>query len=232
MNLRIGRTACPHVGLWECTLAIALSLACVAASGARGEAKMPGPLFAGMRVGYVPGCVSMFSDCTRREQLIDAFLGIRARRCLTVQSTLMYHGYSDADCRESPPIPTHGPYTWIGREFEAGVGRYPYYSSEINVIAEPLPAQWVASIRLLAGYGWIWTKDIPMWLAGGGIAAGNTRVRIVLDVKKYWFDVPYERVTYHYQDGVLVDGHAVPRHSNEHPYAIMAGLELGLPWFK
>jgi len=216
---------------------VAALLVCLPAWEARGEVKKPGPLFGGLQVGYSPNKVSVFSTgyCSREEQLAYGFVGVRLDRYLVVQTTFMYHDDFDVECAETsphPPIPAHGPYTASQRELEADIQGYPYYSSEIDLLAEPLPAQWAASFRVLAGYGWIWTKDIPMWLAGVGIAAGDERVRFVLDFKKYWFEVPHEIVAYHYQDGVLVERHAVSQHTNEHPLAVVAGVEFGIPWLK
>ena len=216
-----------------CFIILCLTLAPLSFPRAETESKRPGLLFAGVQAGYCPDNIKAFSgSCTHKEQLLDVFVGVRLHRHVAVQTTFVYHDDFDVDCDESPPVPASGSYTVHALEAGPGIQKYPYYTSEIDVIAEPLPAQWVVSLRVLAGYGWIWTKDIPMWLAGAGFAAGDERVRFVLDIRKHWFEVPCESVTYHYEDGVLVDRHAVSQDKNERPFAIMAGLELGIPWLK
>ncbi|MGD1049362.1 MAG: hypothetical protein ABR899_11495 [Candidatus Krumholzibacteriaceae bacterium] len=234
MNLHTRKTVRRNAALRRCAIVIGLSIVWFGASGARGEAMKPGPLFIGMQGGYLPENSTVFSEgeCTRKELFGDWFLGVRVRPYLAVRASLVYHDGFDAVCPESPPLPPHGPYDWSRPEFGAGGDAYPYYSSEFDLVAEPLPARWPVSPRLLAGWGWIWKQDIPMWLAGVGLAAGSERVRLVLDVKKCWFEVPYEMVTYHYEDGVLAGRHAVSRRSREHPLAVMAGVEFGVPWFK
>jgi hypothetical protein len=237
MNLGIGKTARSDAMLHGCAIAIALSLVCFAASGARGETKMPGPLFVGVQGGYSPENIGAFSPslCTKKELLYEGYVGVRILRHLAVRTVLVHHDDFDAVCAETPPeppIPQSGPYTVRRIEFGNDIARYPYYSSELDLVREPVSFRSIVSLRLLAGYGWIWTKDISFWTAGAGLAVGDERVRIIFDVKGSWFKVPYERVTYHYEDGVLVGRHAISQHTNEHPLAIIAGVEFGIPWFK
>ena len=217
------------------TAGIVLLFVCFAAGAALGETKRPGMLFAGIQVGYSPDNIGGFTryGCFGKEQRAEWFLGARLRAYLAIRATHAFHDAFDVVCpveSPEPPIPQHGPYTRRLLEFGDDIQKHPYYASEIDLIAEPLPARWIASLRMLAGYGWIWRKDIPLWLAGVGIAAGNERVRFVCDIKKYWFEVPYERVTYLYQDGILVDRQVVSRCTNEHPLAIVAGVEFDIPW--
>jgi hypothetical protein len=223
----------PHV----CAGALALIVVCLVSGALSAETRSSAPVFVGLRLGYVPDDIGAFSGrlCTRKEQLFEWVVGVRPIRMLALQADLAYHDDFDATCAveaPEPPVPEHGAFTRRAVEFADDIRKYPYYSSEIDLVAEPVSpglGRFPVSLRAIAGYGRIWTKDIPFWTAGVGFAYGTERVRFVADLRKCWFEVPYERVDNRYQDGVLVDREAIPQHTNEHPLAIAAGIELGVP---
>lgn len=140
----------------------------------------------------------------------------------------IHHEYADSCLLPADPAPPPQNGMRTVRVYQEGTRGYPFGSDEVRVIVRMHERPGRPSGRLLAGAGWLWSKDIGFLLAGGGLRYGGERLAGTLDVEQWWFDVPFIDVEEAYLGGQLVSQEQTPGEDSESPIVIRFGVNWRL----
>ncbi len=116
-------------------------------------------------------------------------------------STAVHWEVTGGECRaDEVLVPQEGPFERTLRDYPDG---YPFTTSDVRLAFEPSSPSGTTWFRAFGGWGYMWGKEIPYWLAGGGVVFGS-RIKFVLDAEWKWFDVPFDSITQSFLDGALI----------------------------
>jgi hypothetical protein len=152
-------------------------------------------------------------------------LAWRFSRVVALEGSTALHWESGEDCVErDPPLPL-GPFERDVRDYPGG---YPFTTSDVRLAFEPSSPSGTTWFRAFGGWGYMWGKKIPYWLAGGGVVFGG-RIRFVLDAEWKWFDVPFDSITQSFLDAALISEEITDTGEDPHTtFAVKLGFRLML----
>jgi hypothetical protein len=180
-----------------------LALVALGSTPSSTSAQTP-PIELGIGVSRISSPVAKLSDTGCAADNVwapEAHVGFRFSRAFAVQTVTGMNLETGVNCADPFEPPATGPGEQIVVSSEAS--GYPFLQSDLRLAFEPSSPSGPIWLRAYGGYGRMWSKDIGYWLAGGGVVFG-AKVESVIDFEWNWFDVPFDRTTRTFQDGVQV----------------------------
>lgn len=187
-----------------------------------------GDMYAGAHVGGLFGTAPSFSESVCEAEtafLWGAHLGYELTTFLGLEGGVSSHHENPELCINGfgPPPPLNG--TRTVRSLGEDVRGYPFLTPEGRLLIRFPRLGENASARVILGGAWIPSKGIGVLLAGLGVRASFGRLRVVLDLERWWFDVPFTDREETYEDGELVSVREIPGDFSENPFHLRAGLQ-------
>ena len=187
-------------------------------------------VYAGAHVGGLFGTAPSFSEsiCSAETTFLwGAHLGYEFMTFLGVEGGISSHHDNPDLCVNGlvRPPPENG--TRTIRSLGENVRGYPFLTPEGRLLIRSPRLGGIASARVSLGGAWIPSKEIGVLLAGLGVRASFDRVRVMLNLERWWFDVPFTDLEETFQDGELVSAREIPGEFLENPIQLRASVQ----WF-
>lgn len=210
--------------MWSPILALAGTLILAGVAHAQGR----GGFEVGAGVAMTTNPVETLSDAlcpAGNTWATEGRLAWRFSRAVALEGSTAVHWEFAEDCVTilPPPDPLPpGPFERTLRDYPDG---YPFTTSDVRLAFEPSSPSGTTWFRAFGGWGYMWGKEMPYWLAGGGVVFGS-RIRFVLDAEWKWFDVPFDTTTQTFLDGVLISEEEGTGEESHSTFSVKLGFRL------